>query len=185
MSQLELDFKQRWEEKYPDLNLRHDDVDCSRLITTWEEYWRWRQQNETPRARRFRADFIHLESQVLIELHGGVEYGMGHNSKKGVIRDSTKVSLAAQDGWLCFVLAGQDMILSNAWMDRIAQTIYARLQEREEINHLYVHVQDVEDELRQARMTIATLEARVNALEQSGAEVGDKVTWMLSGGGKL
>lgn len=183
-SELELDFKRRWEEKFPDIRLRHDDVDCSRLITTWEEYWRWRKQNEAARAKRYRADFLHLESQVLIEIHGGVEAGLGHNTKKGVIRDSTKLSLAAQDGWLCFVLAGQEMILSEDWMNRIGQTIYARLREREEVNHLYIHVQDLEDDLRQAKAAQAALEEKLAALKTQGLPTTeDGVAWALKAGG--
>lgn len=200
-SELEVEFKQRWEQQYPDLPLLHDSVEGSKLISTWEEYWRWRQEYEQPRAKRYRADFIQPDAKVIVEVHGGI-YGTGgswhgsHNTASALIRDAKKTSLASQAGWLSFPLAGDDMLYQDAWMGRIAETCYARIRSAIEADRAYENIQELEQEVEAARAGAVTLEARVRDLEQEIADrsrfvnanaqlptdPSDKVAWLLASG---
>lgn len=50
-------------------------------------------------ARRWRADYAHLESRTLIELEGGVWVGGRHNRAAGFVADAEKYFEAALAGW--------------------------------------------------------------------------------------
>jgi hypothetical protein len=76
--------------------------------------------------RKFRADFAHAESKVLIEIQGGVfTKSASHSSISGIKRDCEKQFLAASNGYLVFTLHC-DMIVSN-YLKVIAHTIDSRV----------------------------------------------------------
>ena len=76
-------------------------------------------------GRRWRADFAHIESKVLIEIEGGIWNQGRHTRGKGYMDDCEKYNSAALAGWLVVRLAGKDMI-SREWIDRISAAIDSR-----------------------------------------------------------
>lgn len=76
--------------------------------------------------RRYRADFCHPASQVIIEIQGGIWQAgrTGHSSGKGIERDCEKLSLATSRGWACFLLT--ERMIDEKWLGAIARTIRAR-----------------------------------------------------------
>ncbi|MCP4444881.1 MAG: hypothetical protein GY811_05980 [Myxococcales bacterium] len=76
-------------------------------------------------GRRWRADFCHLDSKVLIEIEGGIWNQGRHTRGKGYQGDCEKYNHAAMDGWAVIRLAGKEMI-SREWIDRIQALIGRR-----------------------------------------------------------
>lgn len=106
-SQLELKFKKLWNRTYPDCPLVEE---LTGVIP----------------GRRFRFDFAHTQSRVLIEINGGVFMGKsGHSSAKGIMRDYEKNNLAVSNGWVIFQLANKMINKENA--ELIKKTIDTRL----------------------------------------------------------
>lgn len=64
-------------------------------------------------ARRWRADFAHLDARVIIEIDGGVWSGGRHTRGGGFIEDCAKLNAAAVSGWTVFRLATGMMTVDN------------------------------------------------------------------------
>lgn len=105
-SHLEEQFAILWESFYPELPLE-------------------REHRFAP-ERRYRADFAHLESKVIVEIQGGiwVRQRTSHSSGTGIHRDCEKLCLAQSMGWAYFALT--DKMFTNHWIEAIAQTIRER-----------------------------------------------------------
>ena len=108
MSELENKFYRMWLQHNPDIKLL-------------------REVQAIPN-RRFRFDFAHLETRVLIEIQGGTFYHkkLGHNTGKGLHRDYEKANLAQLQKWHLFYFDSK-MFISN-WFIGIGNFI--RLEER-------------------------------------------------------
>jgi very-short-patch-repair endonuclease len=80
-------------------------------------------------ARRWRADYAHIESRTLIELEGGVWVGGRHNRAAGFVADAEKYLEAALGGWRVVRLVGSQINLNtvsrlitairNAWRTNV------------------------------------------------------------------
>lgn len=75
--------------------------------------------------RRWRFDFADPESQVAIELEGGVWSGGRHTRGGGFAADCTKYNAAALAGWTVFRLTAE-MLSDWALLRRIADLIRGR-----------------------------------------------------------
>lgn len=64
-------------------------------------------------ARRWRADYAHIESRTLIELEGGVWVGGRHNRASGFMADAEKYFEAALGGWRAVRLVGPQINLNT------------------------------------------------------------------------
>lgn len=64
-------------------------------------------------ARRWRADYAHIESRTLIELEGGVWVGGRHNRAAGFVADAEKYLEAALGGWRVVRLVGSQLNLNT------------------------------------------------------------------------
>ena len=104
-STLELHFETLWDELFPDIDL-------------YAEY------RFIP-PRRFRFDFACPDSKVAIECQGGIWTQGRHSRGSGLMSEYEKLSLAASQGWLVFLLS-REMINEN-WLGAIATTIKERL----------------------------------------------------------
>jgi hypothetical protein len=80
--------------------------------------------------RRFRADFAHVESRVLVDIQGGVwmKGGSKHSSGVGITRDCEKLFLASSNGYTTFYLT--DSMIDKDNLIVIAATIKSRLESR-------------------------------------------------------
>jgi len=103
-SELEIAFEALWLELYPDID----------LVSEFKPI---------PK-RRFRADYAHINSKVLIEINGGTWVKNGHSSGKGIERDYTKTNLCILHGYVTFQLSSQMII--KEWLDIIVETIKGR-----------------------------------------------------------
>lgn len=76
-------------------------------------------------VRRWRADFAHLDTRVLVEIDGGVWAGGRHTRGGGFIEDCAKLNAAAVLGWTVFRLATGMMTVDNVQpiIDHINQRI--------------------------------------------------------------
>ncbi len=114
--------------------LRHRDATPpSRLERKFLHYWRSLGGPElTPEfrfdpARRWRADFAHLESHTLIEIEGGIFLAGGgrHNRASGFAADTEKYLEAALAGWR--VLRLTDRQITAPIVERIIAFIRATM----------------------------------------------------------
>jgi very-short-patch-repair endonuclease len=64
-------------------------------------------------ARRWRADYAHIESRTLIELEGGVWVSGRHNRASGFVADAEKYFEAALGGWRVVRLVGSQLNLNT------------------------------------------------------------------------
>jgi hypothetical protein len=103
-SKLELEFEELWLTLYPELDL----VNEFRPIP----------------KRRFRADYAHLPSKVLIEINGGTWVKNGHSSGSGIERDYTKSNLCILHGYVTFQLSSG--MITEEWLNIIGETIKGR-----------------------------------------------------------
>lgn len=105
-SELELQFDSLWSLLYPNVDL-------------------WIEEKIIP-GRKFRFDYVHLESKVAIEINGGIwaRGDSGHSSGTGLLRDYEKNNLAIQEGYVVFWLAGE--MITEECLKRIHQTICNR-----------------------------------------------------------
>lgn len=55
-------------------------------------------------ARKWRADYAHLPTKVLIELEGGIYFRSRHTSTAGFQEDARKYNAAVAGGWALFRL---------------------------------------------------------------------------------
>ena len=100
-SHLEIEFDQLWESLFPQIDLETE----VRLVEN----------------RRFRVDYVHKPSKVVIEINGGTWSKMGHSSGRGLNRDYEKLNLLQLQGYRVFQLSS-DMITPH-WLGLIAKTI--------------------------------------------------------------
>jgi very-short-patch-repair endonuclease len=100
-SELEKEFAALWETLYPNIDL-------------------WAEHRIIP-GRRYRFDFVHLESKVAVEIQGQIWRKGRHNTGKGLMDSYEKINLAAMLGWRVFQLSGE--MITADWLGRIAKTI--------------------------------------------------------------
>ena len=80
----------------------------SELEDSFAHYWRLAGGTELERqfrfdpSRRWRADFAHVGSKVLIECEGGLWCGGRHVRGKGYAEDCKKYNVATKQGWRLF-----------------------------------------------------------------------------------
>jgi hypothetical protein len=84
--------------------------------------------------RKFRADFAHIESRVLIDIQGGVwmKGSSKHSSGVGITRDCEKLFLASSNGYATFYLT--DGMINKDNLIVIAATIKSRLEVRKYVS---------------------------------------------------
>ena len=75
-------------------------------------------------VRKWRSDFAHIESKVMIEIEGAVWTGGRHTRGAGYIKDCEKYNEAAFNGWAVISLTGSDINQEN--LLRIKDLIIAR-----------------------------------------------------------
>lgn len=70
--------------------------------------------------RKFKADYAHVKSKVLIDIQGGVHRrgNSGHSSGKGIIRDCEKLMYAQMLGYRMFYLPKELITSDNILMIR-------------------------------------------------------------------
>lgn len=103
-SKLEIEFEELWLKLYPDIDL----VNEFKAIP----------------KRRFKSDYAHIKSKVLIEINGGTWVKNGHSSGKGIERDYIKNNLCLYNGYITFQLSKQ--MIDEEWLKLIAETIRVR-----------------------------------------------------------
>lgn len=103
-SKLEIEFENLWLELYPKID----------LISEFKPI---------PK-RRFRADYAHIPSKVLIEIQGATWTKGGHSSGGGIERDYIKGNLSILHGYVTFQLSSQ--MITKEWLDVIVETIKSR-----------------------------------------------------------
>ena len=103
-SSLELDFDFLWEQLHPNIDL----VAEYRAIE----------------GRRFKFDYAHISSAVLVEVQGQIWHTGGHNTGRSLIRDYTKYNLAQSQGWIVFQLSAE--MITEEWLKVIADAIAKR-----------------------------------------------------------
>lgn len=105
-SDREQEFALKWAQLYPEIDLH-------------TEY-------QYHPDRKFRLDFVHLESKTGIEIQGGTHMGKsGHNTGAGLKRDAEKAQYAASIGWVVLPVTS-DTIKDDEVIHRIAETIKLR-----------------------------------------------------------
>jgi hypothetical protein len=105
LSNLETAFRNTWILEYPELILQ--------------------EQLCLIKERRFRFDFAHVESKVIIELQGKVWRTGRHNTGTGLISSYEKLNLAAFYNYTCFQLSKE--MINGFWINKIATTILNKL----------------------------------------------------------
>lgn len=105
-SQLELNFEYLWLELYPDIDLVNEFMPVPK--------------------RRFRADYAHINSKVLIEIQGAIWKGCKgrHSSGSGLMSSYEKLNLCILHGYVTFQLSGE--MINEEWLKIIAETIRGR-----------------------------------------------------------
>jgi len=88
----ELQFAYLWAETYPKIDL-------------WHQY-----PFMAPTNSLTKFDFAHIETKVGIEIHGGTQAGMGHNTGRGVKADALKQRRAAEHGWVYLALTSAECL---------------------------------------------------------------------------
>lgn len=116
-SHLESMFATLWPDQWPQIDLSVQWWD----ILLWEVDYKNRKALR-PRSKRYKADFAHPGSQLLIEIDGSVWQKGGHNSGPGRMKDCRKDALAVMSGWRVIRLAGEDMITTE-WVQAIGESI--------------------------------------------------------------
>lgn len=84
------------------------------------------QQFEYVPGRKFKADFAHPASHVLIEYQGGVTNRRAHGSVTGILRDIQRLNFASENGWFMFrVWAGmlEDYEAAAEFVAQVVRTI--------------------------------------------------------------
>lgn len=71
--------------------------------------------------RRYRFDYVHLETRIAIEINGGRWVKSGHSSGTGLLRDYEKNNLALLNGWVVFYLC--DVQINKDNLTQIAEFI--------------------------------------------------------------
>ena len=100
-SYLEDKFQEKWENFYPDIPLLRD----YKLLE----------------HRRFKADFVHLQSKTAIEIQGGVWVGGRHNRGLGYINDCKRMLELISNGWTVIYLVKE--MFNEEFLEKIAGVI--------------------------------------------------------------
>lgn len=74
--------------------------------------------------RRFRFDFVHLDSKVAIELNGGNFINGRHTRPVALNNEYEKLNLALLKGFRVFVLSSQ--MINENWLNKIYLYILSR-----------------------------------------------------------
>lgn len=104
----------------------------SQLEADFEALWKFYKGPELVRehvfypGRKWRSDFAHVASKVLVEIEGGIWNQGRHTRGKGYQDDCEKYNSAALAGWTVVRLAGKEMI-SRDWVERIKGAIEGRI----------------------------------------------------------
>ena len=64
-------------------------------------------------TRKWRSDFAHISSRVLIEIEGGVWSGGRHTRGLGYAKDCEKYNNAAYDDWAVIRFTSRDITIEN------------------------------------------------------------------------
>lgn len=114
----EMLFEELWEESFPDIDLyRQQQIIQSKQVMEYGGY--------RFKPWLFVYDYVSYEGRVVIELNGQIYQKGGHNSPRGLLRDYTKMSKAASEGWMGFSLAPP--MIGKGWLRAIASTIQSRI----------------------------------------------------------
>jgi hypothetical protein len=89
-------------------------------------------QHQFMSDRGFTLDFVSIEGQVAIEIHGSIWRQGGHNTGDGLLRDYQKQNYATALGWAYFELAPE--LITAEWLELIAKTIQVRSLQIKESN---------------------------------------------------
>lgn len=81
----------------------------SRLALLWSEHPDFEEQYRYASPRKFRADFAHVPSRLLIELEGGVFTHGAHGSVSGVLSDMERSRIASAHGWRVFRVGRKEL----------------------------------------------------------------------------
>ena len=79
-------------------------------------------------TRKWRSDFAHIASRVLIEIEGGVWSGGRHTRGLGYAKDCEKYNNAAYDDWAVIRFTGRDITIEN--IQQLIGLIEKRLESR-------------------------------------------------------
>jgi hypothetical protein len=100
-SNLEFRFDNLWNELHPDIELETE----VKLIP----------------KRRFRFDYVHLLSKIIIEVNGGNWAGGRHTRPANLVNEYEKLNLIQSMGYNVFILTGE--MITERWLNLIAQSI--------------------------------------------------------------
>jgi len=100
-SELECRFDNLWDELYPEIELATE----VKLIP----------------KRRFRYDYVHYDSKVVIEVNGGNWTHGRHTRPANLLSEYEKLNLAQNLGFNVFILTGE--MITADWLNLIATTI--------------------------------------------------------------
>ena len=120
-SHLETNFANLWVDQWPQIDLAAQWWD----VLLWEVDYQNRKAVR-PRSKRYKADFAHPYSRLLIEIDGSVWQKGGHNSGPGRLKDCRKDALAFMCGWKLIRLAGDEMVTTE-WVQAIGESILGSL----------------------------------------------------------
>ncbi len=103
-SKLEEKFLLMWESLYPSLVLK-------------------REEKYLPH-RRFRGDFVNLESKTVIEIQGGVWVGGRHSTGAGINKDCEKALESLLHGWAVIPITAN--MINEEVLEKISSIIMSR-----------------------------------------------------------
>lgn len=86
--------------------------------------------------RGFSADFLHLDSRVIIEIQGGLFLPDGGHNAKGAVKDYKKWTLAACNGWQTIPIPAS---MSKKQLDQWITWIEQIIDHRSQIPHPNLH----------------------------------------------
>ncbi len=104
-SHLEYKFDNLWDELYPEIELEAE----VKLIP----------------KRKFRYDYVHHDSKVIIEVNGGNWMGGRHTRPVNLVSEYEKLNLAQNLGFNVFILTGE--MINERWLNLIATTIKMKI----------------------------------------------------------
>ncbi|HEY9703182.1 MAG TPA: hypothetical protein V6C58_12085 [Allocoleopsis sp.] len=106
-SDLEQKFVQSWLKLYPNISL----INQFPIL----DY------NQSP-VKTYKADFYHISSSTVIEIHGGIWMAAsGHNTGSGITRNCEKLCLCTSLGMKYFTLTSK--MINEYYLNLIANTI--------------------------------------------------------------
>jgi hypothetical protein len=103
-SKLELKFINLWQQLHPSIKL----ISEVKLIPN----------------RRFRFDFVHMDSKTAIELNGGNFINGRHTRPVALNNEYEKMNLALLNGYQVFILSSQ--MINEKWVNEISSYIISK-----------------------------------------------------------